>query len=299
MDLTQLRYFLAASETQNFSQAAARCFTSRQNLTHAIRTLERELGVNLFSVNANVPKLTTEGKRAAAYAAQILESSDAMSRAFAHPAPAENAPTLKLAYEVNLRYSQGALYETLVDFNGFDLLLDERTAAVCYDMVVDKRADAALLFCLNRDFPDCESVLLGQVEPRILISSDSPLARKRVVGFTDLDGFDLLLIPEFKFVYRRFLEEFKGRGLSARQILSVMDYALMVDRLGKGNVAALVSEFFPRNLPDNIASKHFEDFGCKWGMYFLFRRDTEKKALVENLLARLEGTVRNELADIP
>lgn len=298
MDLTQLRYFLSASETQNFSQAAVRCFTSRQNLTHAIRNLERELGVNLFALNGNVPKLTTEGERAAAYARQVVGSADAMARAFAHANPTEEAPTLKLAYEMNLCYSRDALYEVLTGFSAFDLLLEERTAAVCYDMVVGGRADAALVFCLNRDFPQCESAFLGQSAPRILVSSSSPLACEgRVVKFTDLDGYDLLLIPEFRFVYRRFLEEFKGRGLSARQILSVMDYTLMIERMGRGNVAALVSELFPQSLPEGVVSMPFEDFGCSWCMYLLFKRDSEKKELIGRLLAELEVAAHSILAE--
>lgn len=297
MDLTQLRYFLSASESQNFSQAAARSFTSRQNLTHAIRNLERELGVNLFMLSGNVPKLTVEGERAVEYARQILDGADAMSRAFSPVSAVDDAPSLKLAYEVNLRYSQDAFYDVLASFTAFDLLLDERTAAVCYDMVVDGRVDAALIFCLGREFPLCESALLGQMAPRILVSSRSPLAQERVVRFTDLDGYDLLLIPEFKFVYRRFLEEFKGRGLSARHILSVMDYALMVDRLDKGDVAALVSDFFPQDLPRGVASKPFEDFGCMWGMYLLYRRDSEKKELIQRLLVELEEAARSCLVN--
>lgn len=295
MELTQLRYFLSACETQNFSQAAVRCFTSRQNLTRAIRNLESELGVTLFTLTGNAVKLTTEGERAAAHAREVVAEADAMSAAFKRANALTEEAFLKVACEINMRYSQDRIYETLMGFGDFELLLEERTAAVCYDMVVEGRADAALVFCLSRDFPQCESAFLGSSKPRVLVSSGSPLAQADTVKFTDLDNYDLLLMPEFRFVYRRFLEEFKGRGLSARQILSVMDYTLMIDRLNSGTVAALVSEYFPQDLPSGVASKPFEDFGCEWSMSLLFKRDSEKRELIRQLLNALESATRAAL----
>lgn len=49
MDFNQVRYFLALSDTLNFTRAAERCYVSQPALTQAIKRLEDELGGELFS----------------------------------------------------------------------------------------------------------------------------------------------------------------------------------------------------------------------------------------------------------
>ena len=49
MELHQLRYALAVVDHGTFTAAAAACFVAQPSLSHAIRILERELGVELFA----------------------------------------------------------------------------------------------------------------------------------------------------------------------------------------------------------------------------------------------------------
>ncbi len=44
----QVRYFLAAARTLNFTRAAEECAVSQPSLTWAIQTLEAEFGGELF-----------------------------------------------------------------------------------------------------------------------------------------------------------------------------------------------------------------------------------------------------------
>ena len=62
MEIQQLRYFLAAANCSNFSRAAKQCFTSRQNIAHAMNVLERELGITLFERKGNGVELTPAGR---------------------------------------------------------------------------------------------------------------------------------------------------------------------------------------------------------------------------------------------
>jgi DNA-binding transcriptional LysR family regulator len=48
MEMSQIRYVLAAARILNFTKAAAECHVSQPALTKAIRTLERELGAPVF-----------------------------------------------------------------------------------------------------------------------------------------------------------------------------------------------------------------------------------------------------------
>src|SRR6266699_1334299 len=48
MEMHQVRYFLAVAEELNFSRAARKCDVSQPSLSRAIKSLEAELGGDLF-----------------------------------------------------------------------------------------------------------------------------------------------------------------------------------------------------------------------------------------------------------
>lgn len=62
MELHQIRYFLAAVETLNFTRAAERCNVSQPALTRAIKKLEGELGGPLFRRERSHTHLTDLGR---------------------------------------------------------------------------------------------------------------------------------------------------------------------------------------------------------------------------------------------
>jgi LysR family transcriptional regulator, hydrogen peroxide-inducible genes activator len=62
MELHQIRYFLVACETLNFTRAAERCDVSVPSLTRAIHALEEELGGQLFRRERHLTHLTDLGR---------------------------------------------------------------------------------------------------------------------------------------------------------------------------------------------------------------------------------------------
>jgi DNA-binding transcriptional LysR family regulator len=60
MKLSQIKYFLIVCEELNFTRAARRCGISQPSLTNAIKSLERELGDDLFQ--RRPPSLTELGR---------------------------------------------------------------------------------------------------------------------------------------------------------------------------------------------------------------------------------------------
>ncbi|MDN5682313.1 LysR family transcriptional regulator [Corynebacterium glyciniphilum] len=85
MELQQLRYVLAVAETRNFTRAAERCHIVQSAMSHQIKVLEHELGVQLFARTSRRVELTDAG---AAFLPSAQASLDAADRAAADAAAA-------------------------------------------------------------------------------------------------------------------------------------------------------------------------------------------------------------------
>ena len=78
MKLSQLRALVAVAEHSNFSEAAAHLELSQSAISHAIASLEEELGVILLSRGRHGAHLTSVGKRVTAHAQSVLQSLNLM-----------------------------------------------------------------------------------------------------------------------------------------------------------------------------------------------------------------------------
>lgn len=76
MELRQLRIFLKAAETLNFSEAAKQLFITQSTLTQNIKQLEDDLGVLLFDRNSHEVHLTEAGEELLAYASRTVHAAD-------------------------------------------------------------------------------------------------------------------------------------------------------------------------------------------------------------------------------
>jgi len=74
MDTMQLRLFVSASNTLNFSRTAEQFFISQPAVTHSIKILEMSLDVKLFNRTGRKISLTAEGLEFLPYAVRALET---------------------------------------------------------------------------------------------------------------------------------------------------------------------------------------------------------------------------------
>jgi LysR family hydrogen peroxide-inducible transcriptional activator len=80
MELHQVRYFLAACNTLNFTRAAEACDVAVPTLTRAIHKLEEELGGQLFRLERHLTHLTDLGRLMQGHLATAHATTDAARR---------------------------------------------------------------------------------------------------------------------------------------------------------------------------------------------------------------------------
>jgi DNA-binding transcriptional LysR family regulator len=72
LDLTRLKIFLSAAENLSFSEAAKQLHLSQPTVSHHIKELERDLGVELFDRSTHKVKLTEAGRLLYPRARQLM-----------------------------------------------------------------------------------------------------------------------------------------------------------------------------------------------------------------------------------
>lgn len=82
MTLQQLKYAVTVAECRTISKAAEKVFISQPSLTAAIRQLEDEMNVKIFSRTNKGIEITKDGEIFLSYARQVLEQADLLEEKF-------------------------------------------------------------------------------------------------------------------------------------------------------------------------------------------------------------------------
>jgi len=82
MTLNQLYYAIAVSKENSMNDAAKKLFISQPSLTGAIRSLETELGFDVFIRSKNGVTLTVKGEEFIGYAKSVVEQYDILDAKF-------------------------------------------------------------------------------------------------------------------------------------------------------------------------------------------------------------------------
>lgn len=83
MEIRQLRYFLNIAQTEHLTLSARRLFVSQSTLSHGLRQLEEELGIQLFNRLGRGLKLSQAGAEFRIYASRALKEIEAGRMALA------------------------------------------------------------------------------------------------------------------------------------------------------------------------------------------------------------------------
>ena len=90
MELRQLKYFVKAAETLNFSEAAKALYVTQSTLSQQMRQLEDEMGIQLFERSSHSVSLTEAGQEMLPYAIEAIHSAATCidrSHIYVHPYP--------------------------------------------------------------------------------------------------------------------------------------------------------------------------------------------------------------------
>ena len=200
MTLQQLRYAVVTAEKKTISEAAASLYLAQPSLTKALKELEKEMGITIFTRTNRGVAVSKEGEVFLGYARQVLEQAALIEEKYlAHTGEKQEfcVSTQHYSFAVNA-------FVSLIRACGrehYDFRLRETQTYEILEDVAKMKSEIGILY-LN---PFNEAVLrklmraqelefteLFVAKPHVFLSSRHPLSQKSEVTMAELQPYPYL-----------------------------------------------------------------------------------------------------------
>jgi DNA-binding transcriptional LysR family regulator len=188
VSLKQIRYFIAAADSGQISQAAVELSVSQSAVTAAIQQLEGSLGVRLFDRNPTGVALTVEGARFLLHARNVMATvEEAMRVTRASNTTVDGPVRVGVTYTVAGYFLPRHHARFARNFPNVTLDLYEASRSVVEQALLDGALDIAVVLVSNLESHDrLESETLMRSRRRLWLPAEHPLLRVPDIGLADV-----------------------------------------------------------------------------------------------------------------
>lgn len=200
MTLQQLKYVVAVAEKGTISKASKEMFVSQPSLTNAIRELEKEMNINIFTRTNKGSVVSQDGEKFLRYARQVLEQASLLESTFKGNVKQKKkfcVSTQHYSFAVNAfvdlikKYGEDEYDFSLRETETFEVIDDvakiKSELGIVYLNSFNEKALGKIFKSNNIKFTE-----LFTAKPHIFVSTSNPLARKKSVKMKDLAPYPYL-----------------------------------------------------------------------------------------------------------
>lgn len=198
MTLTQLRYLIAIAECGSISGAAHDLFVSQSSLSVALKEIETETGVTVFTRSNRGITITSEGIELLGYARQVVEQADLLEQRYQRREG--NLPQRLSVSTQHYTFTVEAFVKLVesIDNDEYKFTLRETRTAEIIDDVSEFRSDIGVLYLDNfnnrviskaLDAANLTFTSLFRCKPHVFVGEHHPLAKCSEVTVDDLADY--------------------------------------------------------------------------------------------------------------
>ena len=196
LSLRQLQYVVAVADTLGFHKAAARCHVSQPTLSAQLQHLESVLGVKIFERDRRRVVVTTAGAEIVARARRVLvEADDLIATATRAREPFTGTLRIGVIPTIAPYLLPDVMPGVRAAYPKLSLVFREEKTADIVRELGEGALDAGLL-ALEADLGECARAEIAKDPFVVALPKGHPLARKKQLAVSDLEGARVLLLDE-------------------------------------------------------------------------------------------------------
>ncbi|MEZ5658066.1 MAG: LysR family transcriptional regulator [Burkholderiaceae bacterium] len=189
MEMSQIRYVLAAAHEANFTRAASQCHVTQPALTKGIKALEEELGAPLFHREGRKVQLSSFGQSMLPHLRQIVEEAEAAATLARNYRLLDKAP-LRLGVMTSIGHLRLArfLAEFEKQHHGVELAVSEDAPDKLLDALNQDDLDVVLMTVIGELPAQFAHQPLYEERYVVVFPPEHRLGRLDTLTLADLDG---------------------------------------------------------------------------------------------------------------
>jgi DNA-binding transcriptional LysR family regulator len=287
MELRHLRYFLAVARARNFTRAADALGIGQPPLSQQIKSLEEELGLQLFRRTAYGAELTPAGQVFEDEAKRVLEGAD---RAVLAAQRAERGETgyLRVGFTCTATFNPNVsdlIRKFQVTFPNAELSVLEGTCGALFQALEEASLDVAIVRPEPR-IADSICVQPWRKEPMLVaLPAGDPLTSRRRVELCDLacEAFVQITREADSVLFDNIVAACSEAGFEPRMSLAAPQIALAITLVAAGLGISIVPSAIAQVQMKGVVYRPLRARGLNAQLWLAFRRD-DTAAVVRNFL---------------
>lgn len=304
MTLQQLRYLIAIAEAGSISAAAYNIYASQSNLSIAMKELEHEFDITIFTRSNRGVTLTNEGTELLAYARQVVEQADMLENRFS----GNETGTRRLAISTqHYAFCVRAFINTVerCEDEDYDFVLREAPTNEIIEDVRDFRSDIGILYTdknnervLGQAFKDASLKFypLFIAPVHVFVGEGHPLAGKDLIEPEDLEEY-----PRYSFeqgtINSFYFSEEPLRHIQHKRNIRYSDRATLTSLLTDFEGYTLSTGVLTPEMQSGIVSIPL-DTDVKMTVGYLTHKERTASELLGTYIEQLKLVIKNNASSV-
>ena len=242
MDIQQIQYFLEVVRSGNFSTAAENLYTTQSSVSKNIKSLEKELNIQLFDRSKRQIQLTEAGKLVLKDARSIAQGYENLIHTVSSY-QLQKKDTLTIAsIPVMAQYDiTGLLTDFQTAHPNITLQIEESETTHVYSRLKDHECD---FIFTRKEYLDtsCQSLAFYDDRLAAVVPVNHPLSKKKQISVSELRNENLLLLNKSTLHYDKITEICRQKGFEPRVVYTGTHMDNILDLVSKNHGVSLLMQ---------------------------------------------------------
>ena len=273
MTTKELEYFLSVYTTHSIKKSAEKLFISSQALSKVIKKLESECKVTLFVRETKGLIPTHSAHQLAEHAHRILNEFDSIYSDFNNSnSNKKTILTIAATYGVLCFLGYDFIKQFYHQYPQIQLNLIEAPEKQIYELLCSNEIEIAFLPA-PIDYSLYNASFCFSWKHCLIIHRNHPLASKKTIQYSDLDGIPLVLKGRSYSVFPSNISRFLKEGVQPNILLETTSEYLINEVANQNEGVGVSLSFMAERLhSSNTVIREFDDPNCTKDVYLISKK---------------------------